>query len=165
MDNSIYDEDILVWSEQQASAIRSLRSRRDLPNELDLEHVAEEIEDVGRSELNAAQGLIRQILIHVIKAVSVPNVDLTMHWEKEAMGFHDDLLDRVTPSMMNRIDISALWQRARKRADRELREHGQTVALHLARECPLEVKDIIDQEFDFAKTVAKVLTHSRNIGD
>jgi hypothetical protein len=58
MDNSTYDEDILVWSEQQASVLRSLRSRRDLPGELDLEHVAEEIEDVGRSELNAAKGLI-----------------------------------------------------------------------------------------------------------
>jgi hypothetical protein len=58
MDNSTYDEDILVWSEQQASVSRSLRSRRDLPGELDLEHVAEEIEDVGRSELNAAKGLI-----------------------------------------------------------------------------------------------------------
>jgi hypothetical protein len=41
--------------------------------------VAQEIEDVGRSERNAAQGLIRQILIHVIKAVSVSNIDLTMH--------------------------------------------------------------------------------------
>jgi hypothetical protein len=35
----------------------------------------------------------------------------------------------------------------------------------LAKECPLEVKDIIDQEFDFAKAVAKVLTHSRSIGN
>jgi Domain of unknown function DUF29 len=57
MDSSIYDEDILVWSERQASVLRSLQSRRDLPNELDLEHVAEEIEDVGRSELNAAQAV------------------------------------------------------------------------------------------------------------
>jgi hypothetical protein len=60
MDDS-YDTDILAWSEQQASVLRGLRSRGDLPNELDLEHVAEEIEDVGRSELNAAQSLIRQM--------------------------------------------------------------------------------------------------------
>src|SRR5437870_11319419 len=113
MDDSAYDEDILVWSEQQASVLRGLRSRRDLPNELDLENVAEEIEDVGRSELNAAQSLIRQILVHIIKASSVPDVDLVMHWHGEAVGFHADLLDRVTPSMVNRIDASVLWRRAR----------------------------------------------------
>ena len=50
-DRSLYDEDILVWSEQQAAALRSMASRRDLPNELDLANVIEEIEDVGRSEL------------------------------------------------------------------------------------------------------------------
>jgi hypothetical protein len=47
----LYDEDILLWSEQQADVIRRLaRTRRDLPNELDVENVAEEIESVGRSE-------------------------------------------------------------------------------------------------------------------
>jgi hypothetical protein len=165
MDNSTYDEDILVWSEQQASVLRSLRSRRDLPNELDLEHVAEEIEDVGRSELSAAQSLIRQILIHIIKAVSVPNVGLVMHWRSEAVGFHDDLLDRVTPSMVKRIDISGLWRRARKRADQELRQHGQVVAFNLPKTCPLGIEEIVDEEFDFAKAVAKVLAETRGTDD
>src|SRR6266705_578176 len=54
MDNSTYDADILAWSEQQAAVLRDLaRSRHDLPNELDLENVAEEIECVGRSEFDA----------------------------------------------------------------------------------------------------------------
>ena len=48
-DRTLYDEDILIWSEQQAAALRSLASRRDLPNELDLANVIEEIEDAGRS--------------------------------------------------------------------------------------------------------------------
>ena len=53
-DRTLYDEDILVWSEQQAAALRSLATRHDLPNELDLANVVEEIEDVGRSDLHAA---------------------------------------------------------------------------------------------------------------
>jgi Domain of unknown function DUF29 len=47
-----YDDDFLAWSEQQAAALRGLAGRRGLPNELDLEHVAEEIEDLGRAEFN-----------------------------------------------------------------------------------------------------------------
>ena len=65
-DRSLYDEDILVWSERQAAALRSLASRRDLPNELDLANVIEEIEDVGRSEFHTVESLIENILAHLV---------------------------------------------------------------------------------------------------
>jgi hypothetical protein len=45
----LYDEDILLWSEQRADALR-----RQALNEIDWENVAEEIVDVGRRELRAA---------------------------------------------------------------------------------------------------------------
>jgi len=157
MDDSAYDEDILVWSEQQASALRSLRSRRDLPNELDLEHVAEEIEDVGRSELNAVRSYIRQIFIHLIKAASIPDVEPARHWQSEAIGFHGSLLDRVTPSMIDRIDATKLWRRAMREAAAQLAAHGQVVAPQLPKACPLSVEEIVDEEFDFARAVGKVL--------
>jgi hypothetical protein len=35
--------------------LRSLTGRRDLPNQLDLANVVEEIEDVGKSELHAVE--------------------------------------------------------------------------------------------------------------
>ena len=57
-DSSVYDEDILIWSERQAAALRSLASRRDLPNELDLANVIEEIEDVGKSEFHTVESPI-----------------------------------------------------------------------------------------------------------
>jgi hypothetical protein len=156
MDDSIYDEDILAWSEQQASALRSLRSRRDLPNELDLEHVAEEIEDVGRSELNAAQGLIRQIFIHVIKATSTPDVDPVLHWNTEVIGFHHSLVDRISPAMINRIDIEKLWQQARREAASHFKEHGQALALDLPKTCPFGVREILAEDFDLTKAAAKM---------
>ena len=65
-DSSLYDEDILIWSEQQAAALRSLASRRDLPNELDLANVIEEIEDVGRSEFHTVESLIENYPDHLV---------------------------------------------------------------------------------------------------
>jgi hypothetical protein len=112
--DDLYDTDILEWAEQQAAVLRSLRARRDLPNELDLEHVAEEIEDVGRSEFRAAQSLIRQILVHIIKAASVPGAEAVPHWNSEAISFRSDLLDCLTPGMANRIDLPHLWRRAKQ---------------------------------------------------
>jgi hypothetical protein len=55
---SLYEEDVYAWSEQQAAVLRRLARRRDRPNELDLAHIAEEIEDVGASQLRAAKSLI-----------------------------------------------------------------------------------------------------------
>jgi hypothetical protein len=55
-DQSLYGEDILLWSEQQAAAIRRLgRTGCGISNDLDIENVAEEIESVGRSELAAVK--------------------------------------------------------------------------------------------------------------
>lgn len=66
--STLYDDDILLWSEQQAAAIRRLApTRRDLPNELDIENVAEEIESVGRSELAAVESHLQLIFVHLIK--------------------------------------------------------------------------------------------------
>ncbi len=41
----LYDEDIVAWARQQAQLLRTGRFA-----ELDIEHIAEEIEDVGKSE-------------------------------------------------------------------------------------------------------------------
>ena len=153
----MYDDDILEWSEQQASALRDLQRRRqDLSNELDWEHIAEEIEDVGRSELASVQSWVRQILLHLVKAASVSDPHLTMSWRKGAVAFHSDLLDRVTPSMLPRIDMEKVWQRAITQAEADLAAHGQAIAPNLPRGCPLDVTEIVDQNFDFLRAVESV---------
>jgi hypothetical protein len=155
--STLYDADILEWSEQQASALRSLaRARPDLSNVIDWENVAEEIEDVGRSQFNAVRGYIRQILIHVIKALSVPGSRSMLHWHKVVRGFHGDLIDRVAPSMISRVDLANLWIRAVKDADVDLAVHGQSVSRSLPRQCLLTVAEIVDPEFDFVSAVESI---------
>lgn len=158
MDNPpTYDTDILAWSEQQASVLRDLaHSRHDLPNELDLENVAEEIECVGRSELAAVQSLIRQILVHVIKAVSAPDAAPMKHWRTEVVAFHTAIFDHLTPSMVSRLDMGVAWRRAGRTAEAELAEHGQALAPNLPKECPLDAEDVVDEQFDFAQAVERV---------
>jgi hypothetical protein len=75
-DAGLYGSDILAWSEQQADVLRSLAGRRDMPNDLDLSHVVEEIEDVGLSQVHAASSFIRLIMTHAIKcwAIRTPQV-------------------------------------------------------------------------------------------
>jgi hypothetical protein len=155
--SATYGDDILEWSEQQADALRDIaRTRPDVSNVVDWENVAEEIECVGRTEFAAVLSYIRQILTHVAKAVSVPDAPPLLHWRSEVVAFHRDLLDRISPSMPARIDVSKLWRQALRQADADLAVHGQSVAEVLSKECPLALDEILDPEFDFIATVAAV---------
>lgn len=149
-----YDDDILLWSEKQAVALRGLaQSRRDVPNAIDWENVAEEIQSVGRSEFSAVQSFLRLILVHLIEAVSAPENEALMHWRAEAIGLHAELLGRITPSMGGRIDMDALWHRALRQAEAGLAAHGDTIAPALSEACPLGFEEIADPDFDLLAAV------------
>lgn len=105
---SLYDTDILEWSEQQAAALRALAARPDLPNALDLANVIEEIEALGRSQFKAATSPIRLILLHVLKLAFAPDSPAAAHWHTEIATWHNDVLDELTPSMHQRVDMDAL---------------------------------------------------------
>src|SRR3954468_8045026 len=118
---SLYDDDIYAWAQEQAAALRRLAETcRDLPNELDLENVAEEIEDVRRSELVRVESFIRLILVHLIKAASAPQARSFRKWGGGVRVFRAELLRHLTPSLRGRIDVDELWRLAQIRAEVDL---------------------------------------------
>jgi hypothetical protein len=152
----LYDSDILAWSEQQAAALRRLASRRDLPNDLDLDNVVEEIESVGRTELRATESLIELILAHVAKAVSDPQADAILHWRTECIGWRAQLLRAFSPSMRQRINMDALWRSALQVAEAALAEHDQRLAAQLAGPCPITLDDLLSPTFEFRNLVQRI---------
>ena len=57
-----YEKDIVAWANEQANFIRA--GRFDL---LDLENIAEEIEDVGKSEQRELASRMAVLLAHILK--------------------------------------------------------------------------------------------------
>lgn len=57
-----YDEDFALWLEAQAALLRARRF-----DELDIEHLAEEVESVGRSEFRAFSSAVELIILHMLK--------------------------------------------------------------------------------------------------
>ncbi len=149
----LYDRDILAWSEQQAAVLRRLASSRDLPNDLDLDNVVEEIESVGLSQLRAAESFIRLILAHIAKAVSQPESPAIGHWRTECIGWQDELLATLSPAMRQRIDMDVLWQRALRQAEAALEEHGGALAAWLTGPCPIALDDLLTPTFEFRDVV------------
>lgn len=58
----LYDTDILAWAGEQAELLRARQW-----NALDLEHIAEEIEDVGKHEKNELASRLAVLICHLLK--------------------------------------------------------------------------------------------------
>jgi hypothetical protein len=80
--SDLYGDDILLWSEQQADALR-----RRAANEIDWDNVAEEIESLGRSEVRAVESLLVQALRHILKAEAWPLSRDAPGWRADAIDF------------------------------------------------------------------------------
>ncbi len=59
---TLYDTDFVEWTAQTADLLRQGRF-----DEVDLEHVVEEIEDMGKRDFRSARSQLRRMLLHLIK--------------------------------------------------------------------------------------------------
>lgn len=110
--SDLYDTDVLEWSERQAELLRRHAMRQPSNEALDWDNIAEEIEGVGRSELNAVQNLLVQALRHDLKTLAWPCSLHVPHWRSEAVAFRHDARRRFTPSMRQRINVASLFNEA-----------------------------------------------------
>ena len=62
MTTNTYDGDIIAWANEQARLLRS-----GLFSHLDIEHLADEIEDVGKSEQRELENRMAILLAHLLK--------------------------------------------------------------------------------------------------
>jgi hypothetical protein len=60
--SSLYDQDFLAWTEQQAALLRAGRL-----DQLDLDNLAEELDTMGRSEWGELENRLEVLLMHMLK--------------------------------------------------------------------------------------------------
>ena len=53
MPDGLYDQDVLVWSDQQAELLRRLAAGERVNDAVDWANVIEEVQDVGQSQLRS----------------------------------------------------------------------------------------------------------------
>jgi hypothetical protein len=113
--SDLYGDDILLWSERQAELLRRLAAGEPLNEAPDWPNIAEEIEDVGRSERNSVESHLVLALLHDLKAEAWPLSRDVPHWRAEARGHRDDARRRFSLSMAQRIDVAKLYREALRR--------------------------------------------------
>jgi hypothetical protein len=144
--DSLYEEDFYAWTEQQADLLRRLPP---VGNELDLEHIAEEIEDLGRSDLRSAQSLVEHIIEHCLKLEFSGLVDPAEHWRGEIVEWRLQLDKTLTRSIEARLDLPARY-RAALRLIRRLERNIPGLTSRLPAACPYTLDQIVsDSEEDW----------------
>lgn len=155
--DTLYDEDIVAWAEQQAEAIREIaRSRAELSNILDWANLAEELDCLGRTETRSCTGPLKQFLVHLAKRLSSSNPLVLEHWQREMVVLQDDARDAFLPSMRRKIDIDAIWQSALRRTKLLLAQYDESLARDLPDKCPLTLDELLAADFDIDQTVASI---------
>jgi hypothetical protein len=100
----LYEHDFIAWTEQQAKALREA-ARHPSNLGLDWEHLAEEIEDLGKSYRRALASEVILVVEHLLKLQFSPAIEPRRGWLEtlvRARGEIDTWLD-AEPSLRSRL--------------------------------------------------------------
>jgi Domain of unknown function DUF29 len=111
----LYDQDFYLWTRETAAALRAHRLA-----DLDTEHLAEEIEDMGSRNTRELESRVTQILEHLLKLRLAKGLILEYNqgpWKASILRQRNELstLLRQSPSLRRFISadlIQACYRRA-----------------------------------------------------
>jgi hypothetical protein len=147
--SSLYEDDFYAWTRQQARELRRLRSLR--PNsQLDLDHLALEIRDLGSEQLFALQSHTERLIEHLLKLQYSRHDQPRRQWLRSVNNARDEIERRLTATLRRRLQASLpkLYAHARRDAVLALEDHGEAdAAKTLPPNCPYALDVLLDADW------------------
>jgi hypothetical protein len=139
MQTNLYATDFFAWTQQQAALIKAGKCSK-----LDLEHLLEEIEDMGKREKRTLESRLEVLLLHLLKWQYQPayrgkSWHLTIKEQRIRLSEH--LQDNPSLSGMLKSCMGKAYRLAVLGAEREtgLESFPET--------CPYALEQVFDAEF------------------
>ena len=148
--SSAYDEDFFSWTQDQAAALR----RAGAHGEIDIERLAEEIEDLGKRDLREVESFLELIIVHLMKIAGDPEAPSVPHWRSEVRAFSRSAAKAFSPGMRRLIDMPRLWEEALDSLAADRRDLG--LAAPQARPCAFTLDDLLMERIDVDLALAKM---------
>jgi hypothetical protein len=136
---SLYDEDFYAWTQEQADLLRRDGAGA---NGLDIELIAEEIEDLGKSELHACQSLCEYIIEHLLKLEYSGLAEPVEHWRDEIVEWRVQLGRKLTRSIVAKMNLDERYRYA-LRLLRRLERDAPGMMQRVPAECPYSLDQIV----------------------
>lgn len=136
--------DFLAWTHQQSVFLRQGRF-----GEIDVEQLADELEDLGTEQKLALQSMFRRILMHLLKLQLSPAPQPRLKWIEEVIEYRDQAQARIdaTPSLKHHaLDLFAkAWLQARRSAQISFEIHNESV--RLLDTFPYSMEQVLDPDY------------------
>ncbi|WP_353929111.1 DUF29 domain-containing protein [Okeanomitos corallinicola TIOX110] len=152
MSNKLYDQDLQLWID---STIKQLQNHEF--SSLDIEHLIEELIELGKSEKNALKSNLKILLAHLLKLKVQHNAPDTMKasWYSSVVEHRQRVIDNLTDTPSLKIYLTEALEKAypdgRKLAIKEgkLAKFGITIPTENEYPliCPFSVEQILDEDF------------------
>ena len=138
-DGSLYDDDFYAWTQEQAELLRRGGAGA---NRLDVELIAEEIEDLGKSELHACQSLCEHIIEHLLNLEYSGLDEPSRHRRQEIVEWRLQLGRKLTRSITAKLDLDERYRYA-LRLLRSFEEDAPGLMARIPAECPYSLDQIV----------------------
>jgi ribosomal protein L29 len=141
--NTLYETDVVAWANEQAGLIRAGRY-----SELDVTHIAEEIEDVGKSEQRELLSRMVVLLAHLLKWQFQPSKQ-SKSWQHTLRTQRKDVAYALSeaPSLRTKFKdaqwLDIVWAKAKSQAETET---GLDIDA-FPENCPWAIEDILREDW------------------
>jgi DNA-binding PucR family transcriptional regulator len=143
--DQLHEDDFYAWTRDQAAALRRLAEQR-WNGPLDLDHLAEEVEELGMQARNVVRSQIERVIEHLLKLEHSPALEPRAGWMNSVDEARARIEDALTPTIREDTEplLSLLYRRARRRVARDLVAHGEKEAARvLPADCPYAFDELI----------------------
>ena len=143
---TLYDTDFVEWTARTAQLLREGRVE-----EVDLETVAEEIEDLGKSDRSAVRSQLSRMLMHLVKERIQPE-RAGASWRASIVGGRREILTKLedSPSLRRHLDenLQKIYRAAVRDALDETNLTERAKKLDIPKECPYTLEELLDGDIN-----------------
>lgn len=149
MATSLYETDFVAWTKEQAAELRRLRDAR-INTRLDLDQLAEEVEDLGSERKFAFESLIEVIIEHLLKLAHSPAVEPRKKWMISVQNARRSAARRSTATLRREADdtLDQRFAAARAAAVFSMQVYDEHDAIEsVPTTNPYSLDEILDPDF------------------
>jgi hypothetical protein len=138
---SLYDTDFYAWTQAQAGALATKQWHA-----LDLEHLVEEIADLGHEQRHAVSSQLCRLLQHLLKWRYHPT-HRSPSWRRSIRQARHAIARRLEQSPSLRQVVPSLLGGEYRRARRDAQDETGLPLATFPESCPWSVDQLLDEDF------------------
>ena len=136
-----YETDVVAWANEQAGFVRSGRF-----DQLDLKHIAEEIEDVGKNEQRELASRMAVLLAHLLKWEHQParrskSWQYTLTTQRKEVAYVISEAPSLRTKFSDERWLDIVWSKAKSQAESETGLDIDT----FPEVCPWPISDVLSE--------------------